>query len=76
MTAIGHFLTLTRPMAAFRLMLLFRCVNCYDPRKYGRVMAMFTRLMDWFCALFACTAENDLRINSLIAHVNSDAKDR
>jgi hypothetical protein len=39
-------------------------------------MANLTRWIDWFCGLFACTAENDLRINSLITHVSSDAKDR
>jgi hypothetical protein len=29
--------------------------------------------MDWLCALFACTAENDLRLNQLITHLPSDA---
>jgi hypothetical protein len=39
-------------------------------------MAILTRWMDWFCQLFACTAENEMRVNGLIAHVSSDSDDR
>ncbi len=39
-------------------------------------MAILTRWMDWLCRMFACTAENDLRVNSLITHISPDANDR
>ncbi|AMK25427.1 hypothetical protein K426_22599 [Sphingobium sp. TKS] len=39
-------------------------------------MAILTRWMDWICRLFACTAENDMRVNRLIAHIPSDTNDR
>jgi hypothetical protein len=41
-----------------------------------RAMAILTRWMDWFCRLFACTAENDMRVNDLIAHLRSDITER
>lgn len=39
-------------------------------------MAILTRWIDWICRLFACTAENDMRVNRLIAHIPSDTNDR
>ncbi len=39
-------------------------------------MAILTRWMDWFCRLFACTAENDMLVNDLIAHIRSDITER
>ncbi len=35
-------------------------------------MTLLARCMDWLCELFACTAENDLRVNRLIMHIPSD----
>ena len=38
-------------------------------------MVILTRWMDWLCQMFACTAENDMRINRLIVHLPPDADD-
>lgn len=36
-------------------------------------MILLAHWMEWLCELFACTAENDLRVNQLIVHIPSDA---
>ena len=38
-------------------------------------MVFLARCVDWICELFACSAENDLRINQLIAHLSGDPDD-
>lgn len=67
-----------RTCARFAMVtLLFTRPNCYHRTQRGRgTMAILTRWMDWFCQLFACTAENEMRVNGLIAHVSSDSDDR
>lgn len=35
-------------------------------------MSLLARWMDWICDLFACSAENDMRVNQLIVHLPSD----
>lgn len=36
-------------------------------------MLLLARWVDWICNLFACAAENDLRVNQLIVHLPPDA---
>lgn len=35
-------------------------------------MQILARCVDWLCDLFACSAENDMRLNQLILHIGDD----